>query len=417
MAESSTKKIYDVIVVGGGAAGMMAAGTAAQRGKSVLLLERNKNLGEKLKITGGGRCNITNAEYNQRLLLSHYATAQSFLHSAFVQFGVEDTFDFFEKLGVPLVVQAGKRAFPKTEKALDVAKALEKYLKTNQVEVKTNCRISGLVPQGNKIEKVVCGKQEFFAKSFILATGGASHPETGSTGDGFGWLEKLGHTVKAPTPTIVPLAVEDDWVKALAGVTLPEVKITFFSHGKKQLVLKGNILMTHFGLSGPLILNAAHHVDDLTHAGAVNALIDVYPGLDLGALDKKITNIFNENKNKVFKNVFKLIAPKGTATVLLQLVPQINSELLVNSITKAQRKELVNLLKHLPVAISGLMGYDKAVVADGGIELKQVDAKTMRSKLYSNLFVTGDLLNIRRPSGGYSLQLCWTTGFVAGNHG
>jgi len=409
-------KIYDVIVIGGGASGMMAAGRAAERGKKVLLLEKNKNLGEKLKITGGGRCNITNAEEDEHILLANYGKGKPFLYSPFSQFGMKDTFSFFESKGLPLVVQARKRAFPKTEKALDVYKVLEKYIKKGNVEVISGVKISKISGKNGHIEKVIASGKEFSAHSYILATGGISHPETGSTGDGFKWLRDLGHTVEDPTPTIVPLAVADDWVKELSGVSLSFMKINFFINGVKKLSLKGKILFTHFGLSGPLILNAASKVADMLHDGQVTATIDAYPDTDIGALDKKITKIFDANKNKIFKTAFKKIAPEGTVYALLPLLKNIAPDTKVHSITKEQRRSIIDLLKALPVSVTGLMGYDRAVIADGGLSLKEIDTKTMRSKLYDNLYVTGDLLHISRPSGGYSLQLCWTTGYVAGSH-
>src|SRR3989344_6621098 len=270
---------YGVIVIGGGASGMMAAGRAAERGKHVLILEKNAELGAKLKITGGGRCNITNTEEDEKVLLAHYGKGKSFLHSPFSQFGVKDVFSFFESRGLPLVVQAGKRAFPKTEKARDVFNVLEKYLTQGGVDVRTSAAVEKIVFTDGKIEKISVGKKDFFATAYILATGGKSHPETGSTGDGFTWLKQLGHTVQNPTPTIVPLAVKNSWVKKLAGVTLPGVKITFFTNGKKSFALHGNILLTHFGLSGPLILNAAGRVADLLHSGEVTAAIDTFPDL------------------------------------------------------------------------------------------------------------------------------------------
>ena len=408
-------KNYDVIVIGGGASGLMAAGRAAERGLKVLLLEKNKRLGEKLRITGGGRCNITNAEENERLLLSHYGEAERWLYSPFSQFGMKSTFSFFEERGLPIVIQANKRAFPKSEKASDVLAVMNDYIKAGNVEIRTNIQVSEIIGNNGLIEKVIANGEEFVAKNYIIATGGKSHPETGSTGDGFRWLKNLGHTVADPTPTIVPLSVSDEWVKSLAGVSLDDIKITFFIDDKKQLALKGKILCTHFGLSGPLILNAAGKVADWLHEGVVTAKIDVYPNLDLGALDKHITKIFDDNKNKILKNVFKVIAPKGASAAILSLLPTIDPEIEINSITKPQRKQIVNLLKALPVNITGLMGLDRAVVVDGGLDIKEIEAKTMRSKLYANLFVTGDLLHISRPSGGYSLQLCWTTGFVAGN--
>lgn len=406
---------YDVIVIGGGAAGMMAAGRAAARGRRVLLLEKNKQLGEKLKITGGGRCNITNAQASERLFLAHYGPAAPFLYSPFAQFGVKDTFSFFETRGLPLVIQAGQRVFPRTEKALDVFRVLEADLKKGKVEICPNTAVSAMVGAGGRIEKVIAGKKEFFAASYIVATGGRSHPETGSTGDGFRWLKALGHSVQEPTPTIVPLAVSDAWIKALAGVSLPAVRITFRLNGKKQLALNGSILCTHFGLSGPMILNAARKVADLLHAGAVTAGIDLHPDLDLGSLDQRLIKLFDANKNKNLKTAFKLVVPAGTARAIMPLLPAIDPETKVHSVTKEQRKQIAGVVKALPVTVTGLMGYDRAVIADGGVALKEIDAKTMRSRLYPNLFITGDLLHISRPSGGYSLQLCWTTGAVAGS--
>ncbi len=408
--------MYDVIVVGGGAAGMMAAGRAASQGKRVLLLEKNKKLGEKLSITGGTRCNITNAEEDEHVLLSHYGKAEQFLYSSFAQFGMKDTFSFFEGLGLPLVVQANKRAFPVTEKATDVCRVLKDYLRVGKVDILTLAEVKDITWSKGTITGVNTDKGMFRASSYILATGGKSRPETGSTGDGFGWLKKLGHAVEEPTPTIVPIKVRDKWIKDLAGVSLNDSKITFYVDGKKEFSRTGTILCTHFGLSGPLILNSAGLVAELLQEGDVTAVVDLFPTLDLGALDTKLTELFDANKNKVIKNVLKFIAPEGTASVLLSLVPTIDPETKVHSITKEERKQIVHLLKELPITVSGLMGYDKAVVADGGLLLKEVDGKTMRSRLYDNLYVTGDLLHINRPSGGYSLQLCWTSGFVAGTH-
>lgn len=408
--------IYDVIVIGGGASGMMAAGRAAERGKRVLLLEKNKNLGEKLKITGGGRCNITNAEENERVFLSRYGKAEQFLYSPFSRFGVKAAFSFFESRGLPLAVEAGKRVFPKTEKAIDVSRVLEKYMRKGNVNIRANMKVNRIAAANGRVEKIIADGGEFFASSYILATGGKSHPETGSTGDGFLWLEKLGHKVAEPSPALVPLAVREAWVKEAAGVSLSPVKITFFVDDKKKLAIKGKILFTHFGLSGPLILNAARNVSDMLHEGEVTALIDPYPDIDLGSLDKKIVKIFDANKNKSLKNVFKEIAPAGLSGVVLSLLKNINPDVKTHSVTKEERKQITRLLKALPAGISGLMGYDRAIVVDGGLSLAEIDAKTMRSKLYDNLYVTGDLLNITRPSGGFSLQLCWTTGYVAGSN-
>lgn len=402
---------------------MMAAGRAAELGKKVLLLEKNKDLGEKLKITGGGRCNITNAEFDTRALLKNYGPAEQFLYSLFSQFGVKETFDFFEKRGLPLVVQAHKRAFPQSEKALDVFKILDKYLQEGDVVVKTNSVVSRILkdknlPEGKagKIIGVKVGDKTYIAASYVLATGGSSHPEIGSTGDGFNWLSDLGHQVKSPTPNIVPLSVKEAWVKSLSGVSLSFMKITFYADGVKKFSKTGKLLFTHFGLSGPLILNSAAKVGDLLRWGRVTAKIDAYPDTNLGDLEKKVIKIFDANKNKMLKNVLDEIVPHGTADAILSLLKNIDPDTKVHSVTKEARKDLVSLLKSLPVTITGLMGFDRAVVSDGGVDLTEMDMKTMRSKLFENLFVTGDLLHISRPSGGFSLQLCWTTGFIAGSN-
>lgn len=407
---------YDVVVIGGGASGMMAAGRAAELGKKVLLLEKNTELGAKLAITGGGRCNITNTEEDERLFLSKYGEAAKFLHSAFAQFGARDTFSFFSSRGLPLKVEAYKRAFPETERASDVVVALERYLAKGKVEVRTGAAVQKIVAKDGYIEKVQTNAGYVSAHSYILATGGVSHPETGSTGDGFAWLKELGHTVAEPTPTLVPLKVKEGWVKKLSGISLSTMKITFFSHGVKKFSRTGPLLFTHFGISGPTILNSSGQVADLLQEGSVSARIDLFPKMDQGALDRKLTEIFDANKNKQLKNVLKDIVPPGTSEAFLSLLPTIDQEIKVHSVTKESRRELAGLLKQVPLIINGLMGLDKAVVADGGLPLTEIDTREMRSKLLKNLFVTGDLLNITRPSGGFSLQLCWTTGFVAGTH-
>lgn len=408
---------YDLIVIGGGASGMVAASRAAERGLRVLLLEKNRRLGEKLRITGGKRCNITNAEKDERVFLKKYGRAEQFLYSLFAQFSVKDTFSYFESLKLPLMVEPSGRAFPMTQRAEDVVHVLEQQLKRVGVEIRTNMAVTEMETQDGLIKSVACGKNVFVATEYIFATGSLSHKETGSTGDGFNWLKLLGHKVAEPTPTIVPLRVRDQWVKDLSGISLSNMKITFYADSKKSFACTGKILFTHFGLSGPLILNSAHKVANLLKGGIVTATIDAFPNTDSGALEKSVIATFDAHKNKSLKNIMKEIVPEGAHKgILTLLAKEMDIETKVHSVSKEQRKYLVRLLKTLPVTIDSLMGFDRAVVADGGVSLEEIDMRTMRSKKVSNLFVTGDLLHINRPSGGYSLQLCWSTGWVAGSH-
>lgn len=407
---------FDVIVVGGGPAGLMAAGRAGARGKRVLLFEKNKALGKKLRISGGGRCNITNAEEDTKVLLSHYGSAEQFLYSPFSEFGVPETFAFFESRNLPLMVEARKRAFPKSEKAADVVQTLATYVEKGNVDVRLGTPVRQVVVTNGTIEKIIASGGAYTADSYIFATGGLSHAETGSTGDGFEWLRALGHTVKAPTPTIVPLKAKDAWIRSLYGKVLKDSKITFYLETTKKFAVTGDILLTHFGLSGPTIINSAGRVADLLHEGPVTATIDLFPHLNIGELDRKLRDHLDANKNKLLKNVAHEFLPAGTVDKLLMLAPGIDPEKKAHSVTTTERRILVDTFKALPVNISGLMGFERAVVADGGVPLKEIDMRTMRSLRASNLFVIGDLLHITRPSGGYSLQLCWTTGYVAGNN-
>ncbi len=405
---------FDVVVIGGGASGMMAAIVAAQSGKRVVILEKNKTLGNKLDITGGGRCNITNAESDMRKFLLKYGKASQFLFSAFSRFSNKDTFNFFESKGLPLITQELQRVFPKSEKATDVTKVLKNELKKYNISIYTKCVVQKINHDVKKIINITTSQGNICGKSYVLATGGMSHPETGSTGDGFIWLQELGHTVRAATPTITPLSVDDTWATSIPGTKISDIKITFFANKIKQFSKTGAILFTHFGISGPLILNSSTQVADLMHGATVTAKIDLFPQKNLGELEKEIINHFNDSKNKNLKTVLKEIIPAGLIKGLELLLPAINFDTKVHSVTKDDRKKIIHCMKELPLLITGLMGFEKAVVADGGVDLKEIDMATMQSKKINNLFVTGDLLHINRPSGGYSLQLCWTTGYLAG---
>ena len=392
----------------------MAGAIASSLGKLVLVIDKNKNLGEKLKMTGGGRCNITNNEPDIHKMLAVYGEGAPYLYSPFSIFGVKDTFNYFESRGLPLVIQARNRVFPATEKATDVLEVLHKESKKNKADIKLNCTVSNIIHKGNKIVSVETNQGQLSARSFILATGGLSHPETGSTGDGLRFLRELGHTIVEPSPDIVPIMVREDWVKELSGVSLSFMKITFYLDGKKQFSKTGKILFTHFGLSGPLILNSAKNIKILLDKGIVTAHIDLYPDTNIGDLEKRIVKVFDLNKNKMLKSVIKDIVPDGMAQAFEEIIDFIDFETKVHSVTKEDRRKIVDLLKALPMSIEDLMGYDRSVVSDGGVILSEIDMKTMRSKLFPNLYVTGDLLHLNRNSGGYSLQICWTTGYVAG---
>ena len=413
---NNTHASYDVVVVGGGASGMMSAYCLALRGYKVLILEKNTRLGEKVRISGGGRCNITNAEYDTRTLLKKYGKAEPYLYSLFAQFGVKDTFTFFESRGVTLVVEEHKRAFPKSYNANDVVRVFEQGLKETRVTVRNGEPVKEVLHEDGSITGIRTEFGVYTAKHYIFATGGVSHKETGSTGDGFGWLAKLGHTVIPATPSIVPLAVVDDWVKVIAGSVLQDVKVTFFVDDKKQFSCKGNVLCTHFGISGPTILNVASKVGVILPAGTVTAHIDLFPSLDHKELGQNLLHLFDTHKNRDVKNVLReFFGGETSRGLLVALSSSVDMSKKVHSVTKEERSAIVAMCKSMRITIEGLMGFDRAVVADGGVPLDEVDMKTMRSLKVKNLSITGDLLNINRPSGGYSLQLCWGTGSVAGN--
>lgn len=414
----SNEIIYDVAVVGGGPAGMMAAGRVAEMGAKVILIEKNESLGKKLLITGGGRCNLTNAEFDTRKFLAKFKDDGKFLFSAFSQFGVKESLEFFHKLGVETKIENEKRVFPVSDNAQTVFDALFKYMKKHKVEIILNSPVVDVPASKNDKGKISGIKlkngKEILARKIIIATGGTSHPETGSTGDGFAWLRKIGHTVIEPTPSLVPIAVKDAWVKKLAGLSLAGIKITTFQNAVKQDANKGKIIFTHFGLSGPAILNMSKDIGELLKYGEVVISLDLFPSENHGKLNAKLQELFKDEHNKKFKNSLNSLAPSALASAMVEL-SKINPDTECNSITREERLALVDILKSIPIRADKLLGADKAIVSSGGISLDEIDFKTMSSRLFPNLYLAGDILNIDRPSGGYSLQLSWTTGFVAGN--
>jgi len=405
---------FDVIVVGGGAAGMMAAGTAALRGKSVLLLEKNSRLGEKLSITGGGRCNIVNADFDLRSLLSQYGEAEQFLYSIYTRFGVKKTISFFESIGLPIVIEDLKRAFPRSQSAQNVTDVLARWVRQSGVTVRVHSAVTKIHTENGEVRGVTTNAGTFLSERIILSTGGVSRKETGSTGDGFRWLKKIGHTVARPDPDIVPLRVSDSWVRKLSGLSLQSVKVSFSAEGARAVKKEGRILFTHFGLSGPLIMNSAREVKKLLEKGPVTVSFDLHPKKDIGALDVHILSLFNANKNKMIKNVLGELVPKALIPTILSFFPQEFKDRKVHSVLVPERKHLVKLLKQLSATVEGLMGNDWAVISDGGVPLNEMNMRTLESEVCKGLFVVGDLLHINRPSGGFSLQLSWTTGRIAG---
>ncbi len=436
----SNDTIYDIAIIGAGPAGLISAGRSAEIGSKkndgkdfkVILLEKNPTLGVKLLITGGGRCNLTNAQFDVRTFLKKYKDSDKFLFSAFSQFSVKDSLLFFNSRGMETKIEAENRVFPVSDSAQSVWDVLVEYIKKGNVEVKTNANVTGFDFENisNNVNKESSNFKsritsiklkdgnKIFAKKIILATGGTSRPETGSTGDGFKWLLELEHTIVPTNEALVPIALkikgEDSWVKALSGVTLKDIKLSTFQNNAKQEVHRGKILFTHFGISGPTVLNMSKDVGELLKYGEVEIRLDLLPSLDYGMMNEKLQELFKIDDKKKIKNSLGSLIPSALVSPTLALA-KIDEEKINNAVSREERLKLIEIIKGIPLHVDHLLGSDKAVVSSGGVELTEVDFKTMQSKIVENLYLIGDVLNIDRPSGGYSLQLCWTTGWVAGS--
>ncbi len=394
---------------------MMAAGRAAELGAKVLLLEKNPKLGKKLLITGGGRCNITNAELDVRKMVAKYGPKGKALFGSFSRFGVAESLAFFNERGLPTKVEAEQRAFPQSNKAEDVWKTLVAYLKTGKVTIHYDSPVSEILTHDKTIIGVRVKKNVLTAKKYIIATGGKSRPETGSTGEGFVWMKDIGHTVTEPNAALVPVTTKEQWQKELSGLSFPNAKLTIVQDGKKVESKIGKLLFTHFGLSGPLVLNMSKTIRDLYTYSPVSLELDLYPQFDAVALDAHILSILQAGANKKIRNNLGNVVPPKMISALLALTG-INPEKECNVVTKTERSTLVKQLKQFMLTVTGFLGTDKAVTTSGGVSLKEIDFKTMQSKLYANLYLVGDILDFDRPSGGFSLQICWTTGYLAGEN-
>lgn len=405
-----------VIVIGGGAAGMMAAIAAADQGSKVVLLEKNEKLGKKLFITGKGRCNVTNAGDIENLF-ANVMTNEKFLYSAFYTYDNTMVMDFLEKAGCPLKVERGDRVFPVSDHSSDVIAAFQRELKKRGVEIRLNTEVKELLTTEGEDKARVAGvllsngKKEF-GDAVIIATGGISYASTGSTGDGYRFAKKVGHSVVDCKPSLVPFNMKEDWCKEAMGVSLKNVSLTL-KCGKKEIYSGfGEMLITHFGISGPLALSASSYYVSKAK-GECMCYLDLKPALTLEQLDKRVLRDFEESKNKQFRNALNHLFPAKLIPVMVKL-SGIDPEKKVNEITKEERKSFVELIKNIPLTIDGVRDFKEAIITKGGVSVKEVNPSTMESKVLSGLYFAGEVLDLDALTGGYNLQIAWSTGYLAG---
>ncbi|MDO8261281.1 MAG: NAD(P)/FAD-dependent oxidoreductase [Candidatus Magasanikbacteria bacterium] len=405
------KKI--IAIIGGGPAGMMAAGRAGELGARVILLEKNSELGIKLLATGNGRCNLSNYVDSARDLVKRFGKNGNFLFSALHKFGVQETLEFFSHRGLLMKVEKDNRVFPKSERAHDVLQVLVQYLDKGKVEIKKNSAVRKIVAGENKIEKIILNNgEEIIADTYIFAVGGKSYPATGSTGDGFAWLKSLGHSVVKPRPVLGPIVLRDKFVKALEGLSLKDVEIGVYKNDKKVCSTNGDAIFTFDGLSGPAIFDISRAID-FSIDDELELRIDFFAKLDLKKFDIYLQKIFSENNNRLLRNVLATLVPTRLAEVLENTF-QLDGDKKINTVSKEERLKIAGLLKSLSFQIRGIAGFERAMVTAGGVSLNEVDPKTLKSKLIDNLYFAGEILDLDGPTGGFNLQACWTTGFVAG---
>jgi predicted Rossmann fold flavoprotein len=401
-----------VIVVGGGASGMMAAIKAGEKGNSVTLIEKNERLGKKLFITGKGRCNVT-TDKNIEEIIENIPGNSSFLYSALYTFTNDMLMKFIEDGGVKLKVERGGRVFPESDKSSDIIRCFERYLQKYNVDVMLNTKVTDVISKEGSIAGVeLDGHKIIECDCVILSTGGMSYPLTGSTGDGYRFAERLGHSIKQIKPSLIPLTSKDEWVKELMGLSLKNVEVT--AEYKNKLIYKefGEMLFTHFGLSGPVILSASRKIQDY-FPDSVDIFIDLKPALNNNELDKRILKDFEENKNRHFKNSLDELLPSKLIPVFIRL-SGIDPEKQDNSINREERQNLVKLFKRFRVSVSGTRPIAEAIITRGGVNVKEVDPGTMESKIIKGLHLTGELLDVDALTGGFNLQIAFSTGYCAG---
>lgn len=415
-----------MIVIGGGAAGMMAAIAAADTGAQVTVFEKNEKLGKKLFITGKGRCNVTNAG-DMENLFANVMTNEKFLYSAFYTYDNQAVMNFLEKAGCPLKVERGDRVFPVSDHSSDVIEALSRELKKRNVKIELNTCVKGvLVENTSSPDDVVSVKGELskitgvildngkkvVADKVVVATGGISYASTGSTGDGYKFAEKTGHKLVECKPSLVPFNVKESWCQDAMGVSLKNVSLRLVC-GKKEIYNGfGEMLITHFGISGPLALSASSYYVSKSK-GETIAYIDLKPALDAELLDKRVLRDFEEAKNKQFKNSLNHLFPQKLIPVMIDL-SGIDPEKKVNIISKEERKRFVDLIKNLPLTITGVRDFKEAIITKGGVSVKDVNPSTMESKKVKGLYFAGEVLDLDALTGGYNLQIAWSTGYLAG---
>lgn len=403
-----------VIIIGGGPAGMMAAGTAAQRGLHVKLVEQNKMLGKKLLITGKGRCNVTNACEDVQDLIRNVPTNGSFLYSAFYGFTNQQTMEFFERQGVPLKVERGGRVFPVSDRSQDIAQALRKYLIENNVEI-LNDQVDDILSADGRICGVVTAKRgKLEADSVILATGGLSYQNTGSTGDGYTWAENLGHEITELRPSLVPIRVQETWISEVMGLSLRNVAITVLdSRDRKVYQDFGELMFAHFGLTGPVVLSASAH---MRHMGkeTYRVFLDLKPALDEKQLDQRICRDFQQNLNRDFRNSLGALLP-GALIPNVIVLSGIDPYKKVNSVTREERSRLLSVLKRMEFHVTGFCPIEQAIITSGGVNVKEINPSTMESKLISGLYFAGEIMDVDAYTGGFNLQIAFSTGHLAGS--